>query len=252
MDARLVLVLTVLLVATSDAMKVYEVETNPILRTEHVEQLLRKEPLPFRSTAHVLSLARDLEIYEELIGVNSYEDSDCTQAELEKRAKICRKYSQKYSQNHNRYCASCVEKLIRHCVEHPSAVLAANVNGEYLEVIKSFESNLTKFISDNGIPDALLTSIKLLDSFFLEPKHLELLEKLKVACDHYSQKANESLKYFKSISDVFSFKKANIEKKLKDEEVNGSRRGLLDAVEDCKIVVGFDPEEYRHSRGDMR
>jgi hypothetical protein len=136
MDARLVLVWTVLLVgSTSEAMQVFEVGSYAAFSTEKIERLLSDPRTSVEMVAQVISLANDQKKYEELIKVNSYNDSDCTQAEVEQREIICTKYSGKL----NEYCRKCVGELSSHCAYHPHLVLIANVGHEHLVGIESFE-----------------------------------------------------------------------------------------------------------------
>jgi hypothetical protein len=232
MDARLVLVLAVLLFGgTSHAMERFAVRIRPTLSTKNLEKFLSNPRTPVEDVARAVAMARDQMKYEELIEVNSYNDSDCTQAEVEKRKKICQKHKGKLAE----YCNHCVLSLNIYCSNHPNEVLVANVASEYLNEIMRFERDLEKFISE--VEMSRFPWDMIVESFLAEPEQLESLDQLKVACNNFIQIAERTSSYFDSGR---RFDHGNL--LLRRGNRAAKERGLIEALDDCEVVVRFDPE----------
>jgi flavodoxin len=231
MDARLVLVLAVLLVGgTSDAMQVFDVPDAPAIGEKDLETLLRERAAPnLKMVARLIPRARDWEQYKDLIEINNYEDSDCTQAKVHELINVCAKYSGILQE----YCVKCIEELKSYCRWHPNAVLAANIESEHLDVIKRFEHNLAKFIARENINGREVPREIVLRRFFTEEQQQEPLENLKDACNNYLEKSHLSWSHF----ETHSFKRSDTLMALREDTQAQHRRLLFKALEDCNFVV---------------
>jgi hypothetical protein len=233
MDARLILILAVLLVGGTNGKKVFEVPEHDILSTENVEKVLGGQITEGSSdlVARAVSLAKDKEPYKELIKINTFEDSDCTPAETEKRDKICKEYGGRS----RKYCQDCAKHLRDQCRKYPYAILVANIDHKYLSEIKRFEDDFGNFESATGM---LKFSLEMaLETFFSLPEQLDRREEVKVACDNFRQKIQFPLSYFGHSTNRFSNRNLIASLKSDGSTKNDSGRGLANAMEDCDYVI---------------
>jgi nitrogen regulatory protein PII-like uncharacterized protein len=234
MDARLALVLTVLLVGTSYADQVFNVNYAGSLSDEDVDEMMRNsDTSDVAEVAHMIGMAVAEGKYQELKRINWYGlYADCSAAKLEKRKNICAKYSGKI----NEYCEHCVKELINKCLKHPSVI--TSIDEEYFNgPIAALQRALDQFLSENKISHSISREMYV-KAFLSDPCQQAKLEWMKAGCEKYIQKYNGLRSFFENNVSPDDFQE--FIQSLEDPEKSGFRRtSLFGSIEECKFIVNF-------------
>jgi hypothetical protein len=219
MDARLILVLAALLVGTSGA---------PPTKLEAPERFKRGEFQFYNA------IPGEYQKYVHLVDFKEFSvESDCKQSRFQGLSNICAAFGP-----NREYCdqlaVKFVEKHRAECEGDLRAVLSSSIGKDRLKTIEDFEAGLADYIKTEGL-EQFPSNVSAI-MFAVQPnRSLQELISLGLACKVYLESYDRELSFFEK----------SREETLKRLAKPTGERGLVEAIEDCKGLMGLEKSVKR-------